>query len=444
MTEKVNSIEDYISSQLSVLGDNSDERYVKLGIKFNPFPRSGAANINSSDFVNGILVPINPDVKKEIFDFITHGLNDNYLNPKDKFISATITGDYGSGKTQLLMFVKYILGVVSTFQKSNKNPYVIYIDNPGVKLLDLIGSIISKVGEENFKKFIWGKIISRITQSDEFKDRLSSFVNVNSMLFPGMDINPYSESNSVSYKKFLSAIISNLTTSRQKKRFEGVFKEILLEILQLEVGDSILAQYFYQLLSEDYGVNKTWEALSSGNIKQLNRKEAGIIKYIVKLVKEQGFTDFFILVDEFEDITEGRLSKAQVDNYIYNLRTLIDEHREWCLLFAMTGQALKKLKSVSPPLADRITARRIILQNLTNEEAQEVVTNYLDMAREEPQNKVFPFHESGINALNHKADGNARKFLKNCYYLLEKFSEENKEGTIDEEYVKQNLREREV
>ena len=60
------------------------------------------------------------------------------------------------------------------------------------------------------------------------------------------------------------------------------------------------------------------QALTSGSLKQLKGKEARVIKYIVKLVKEQGFSDFFILVDEFEDITEGRLTKSQIDNYVYN------------------------------------------------------------------------------------------------------------------------------
>jgi Cdc6-like AAA superfamily ATPase len=431
-------IDEIFSKQSEALDIKSDGKYKSLALKFNPFPRSGTTNINSSDLYNQQLIPVDQSVREEVIDFISHSLIDNYIDPEDKFISATITGDYGSGKTQLLMFVKYLLGEVSAMQKGSKNPYVIYIDNPGVKLLELIGAIISKIGEENFKKFIWTKIIYKIKSEPSLRAQLAKYENKSGYLFKDVDPDPYSEKNTISYKKFLNAFIQN--TPRQRKEFETSFKEVLLKVLEDEAGNTILAQYFYQLISEDYGVNKTWEALSSGSIKQLDHKEAEIIKYIVKLIKEQGYTDFFILVDEFEDITQGRLTKTQVDNYIYNLRTLLDEHRSWCLLFAMTGQALKKLRGVSPPLADRITSRLIILQDLNTEQAMQITLNHLNIARDENLDDLIPFDFSGIKKLNELVEGNARKFLKNCYFLVEKASETFQEADkINAEFVSTNI-----
>ena len=151
-------------------------------------------------------------------------------------------------------------------------------------------------------------------------------------------------------------------------------------------------------------------------MKQLKGKEARVIKYIVKLVKEQGFSDFFILVDEFEDITEGRLTKSQIDNYVYNLRTLLDEQREWCLMFTMTPLALKKLRSVSPPLADRISSREIWLQDLNTEQAISIVKNYMTIVEHD---SLLPFTEDGIAYLVDIVDGNIRRFLKMCFRLIE-------------------------
>ncbi len=412
---------------------STDAKYKKVGLKFNPFPRSGTTNINGSDLYNQKLIPVNDNVKDQIISFISHALNDNFVNPDDKFISATITGNYGSGKTQLLMFIKYILGEVATTHKGQKNPYVIYIDNPGVKLLEFIGSIIGRIGEENFKKFIWTKIIQVIKGAKELREQLSKFETKGTQLF---DINPdpYADENLVSYKKFLDAFVRQLATPRQRKEFDEAFKKILLKVIEIEVADTTVAQYFYDIISDDFGVNKTWEALSGGAIKQLDKKEAEIIRYIVRLIKEQGYSDFFILVDEFEDITEGRLTKVQVDNYVYNLRTLLDDHREWCLLFAMTGQALKKLRSVSPPLADRITNRLINLQDLNDEEAEKIVTNYLSIAKELPEENILPFDSSGIKKLNQLVEGNARKFLKNCYFMVEKAVELDK-TLVDESFI---------
>jgi len=435
MNHNKDILNEILSKQTNDLKVKEDEKYKNLRLKFNPFPKSGTTNINSSDFYNQQLFPVDQKVKDQIVDFISHSLNDNYLDPEDKFISGTITGDYGSGKTQLLMFVKYLLGEVSLVQ-GKKNPYVIYIDNPGVYLLELIGSIISKIGEENLKKFIWNKIIIGIRSNRHLRDKLAKFENRSTSLFQDVNPDPYSDENTVSYKKFLNSFVRYINTPRHRKEFENSFKEVLLHVLEIEAGNSILAQYFYQLISEDYGINKTWEALSSGSIKQLNKKEAEIIKYIVRLIKEQGYSDFFILVDEFEDITEGRLSKPQVDNYVYNLRTLLDEHREWCLLFAMTGQALKKLRSVSPPLADRISSRLIVLQDFNNEQAKNIIINYLNIARDNKVSELIPFDDSGINKLNELVEGNARNFLKNCYFMVEKAAETNKaDVTIDSKFV---------
>ena len=183
-------------------------------------------------------------------------------------------------------------------------------------------------------------------------------------------------------------------------------------------------------------MNKTWEALTSGSLKQLKGKEARVIKYIVQLVKEQGFSDFFILVDEFEDITEGRLTKSQIDNYIYNLRTLLDEQREWCLMFTMTPLALKKLRSVSPPLADRISSKQIWLQNLNPAHAISIIKNYMLII---DHDSLLPFTEDGIAYLVDIVDGNIRRFLKLCFRLIETAATvfTSEEDRIDRRFIEQ-------
>ena len=178
-------------------------------------------------------------------------------------------------------------------------------------------------------------------------------------------------------------------------------------------------------------------------MKQLKGTEARVIKYIVKLVKEQGFSDFFILVDEFEDITEGRLTKSQIDNYVYNLRTLLDEQREWCLMFTMTPLALKKLRSVSPPLADRISSREIWLQDLNTEQAISIVKNYMTIIEHD---SLLPFTEDGIAYLVDIVDGNIRRFLKMCFRLIEEaaLTFTSPDNKIDKAFIEsQNLLEQE-
>ena len=400
------------------------EPYKNLGLKFNPFPKSGTANINSSDLLNQSLIPADENVLNRIQDYLKHAFRDNVLDPQDKFISATITGDYGSGKTQILMFVKSILGQVSTKHQNGKNPYVIYIDNPGVKLSELVGSIISQIGEENFKKFIWNKVINQIRNNSGYKSKLERFKRPNLFSMVEVDTDPFSEKNTVSYRNFLDSFASDISKPSERKEFDEIFREIIVEILEKDARNlkinPLIAEYFYELISSDFGVNKTWEALSTGSIKQLDKKEADIIRYIVQLIKEQGFTDFFILVDEFEDVTKNRLTKAQLDNYIHNLRTLLDQHREWSLFFSMTSEALRQVNTILPALHDRITIHRIILQKLNVKEATKVVQNYLNLARDSESEQTKPFTLDGIERLNELSDGNTRRFLKNCFLMIEK------------------------
>lgn len=415
---------------------HNDEKYTRVGLKYNPFPKSGTTNVNGGDHVVEQLDIIDQDVASKITNFIAEAFTENYIDPEDKFISAVIVGNYGVGKTQHLMFIKYLL---ETLDSSHK-PYVVYIDNPGVSLSELIGSILNRIGEESFKKYLWAAIINQILKNDKYKSRLTPFEYKGVSLFENETTDPYDETNLVSHKSFLDAWTRYVVHPKKRKEFNEVLKIIILDILNEKYKDNALAVYFYELVAADFGINNTWESLSSGNIKLLQNKEVKVIKAIVSLIKEQGFTDFFILADEFEDITKGRLDKKQVDNYIYNLRTLLDGQREWVLFFAMTGAALKQFETISPPFADRIKSRVINLQPFNNEQAIKVVTQYLNPARinENDKDKCQPFTEKAIELLVDKTDGTPRRFLKTIYYLLELLVRSNK-ILIDEDFINQNL-----
>ncbi|OLE51736.1 MAG: hypothetical protein AUG51_21520 [Acidobacteria bacterium 13_1_20CM_3_53_8] len=428
--------EDLLNSIYPTSPHSTNKKYQSLGLRFNPFPRSGTANINGGDLYNGRLVPVDDRIKGQILSFIGDALNPNELDSEDRYISATIIGDYGSGKTQLLMFVRYVLSVVATDTNQRSNPYVIYIDNPGVKLMEFIGSIISRIGEDYFKKFIWLRIIEKIEASEELRGLLAKYQYAGGGLFKDTDPDPYANENKVSYKQYLNSFTRYINSTRNLKEFNETLRDVFIRVLEMETGDIVLAQYFYQLISEDYTVNKTWESLITGGISQLEKKATEIIHYVVHLIKDKGYTDFFILVDEFEDITQGRLSKTQVDNYVYNLRTLIDQHREWCLLFSMTANALKMLKRVNPPLADRISNRLIRIDALKPPQAEKIIANYLNMARGKESTDIRPFDSTGVNKLNDLVGGNARRLLKNCYLMIERASSIlDKKGTIDAEFV---------
>lgn len=436
MEEKDNLAKSII--ELRGLKSNSIERFQRFGLSFNPFPRSGISDLNSPDHMISKLTPVDYEVKKGIEQYIVDSLFPQNPESTDKYLSAIIRGDYGFGKTQTLLYAKLVLESFSDVKEINKKPYVVYIDNPGNRLSELIGSIISEIGEENFKRYLWTIAFDGISKSKNFKEEILKFKPSGYDLFEGGELDPFNPINLVNYKVFFDAF-NRVLSSSKKKEFLTKIKEFITTIFIEEFENSTIAGYFYALISENIGINKTWEILTSGNSKDLDKKEVFIIRSIVKVIESQGYTDFYILVDEFEAVTAGRLNAKEIDQYVLNLRALIDKERNWCSLFAMTGYALSRLRAVSPPLAERISGRLIELNPLNDLTAKQITLNYLNLARENSE-IILPFDDSGIKELRVKSNGILRIYLKSCFNLLQRAIEDLKEGElINAEFVNKHF-----
>lgn len=434
MTEQSDNLAKILLDRRGIKPDAS-KHYEKFGLTFNPFPRAGISDLNSTSYLIGKLEPIDDSVRKGIEDFIADSLALQGSQSQGKYISAVIRGDYGLGKTQTLLYAKTILDSFNQLQESSKKPYVIYIDNPGRKLTELIGAVISQIGEENFKRYLWNIAFDKISSHKDFKNDLLKFKPIGSSLFDD-DIDPFDPVHLINYKAFLDAWLNVLYSNpKKKKEFQDRLKGFVVSVFSEKFHNSTIALYFYDLLSENIGIKKTWEELTTGNAKDLDKKEVFILRAIVNLIESQGYTDFYILVDEFEDVTAGRLSTSEIDKYVTNLRALIDKDRNWFSLYAMTPNALSRLKQVSPPLGERISTKIIDLKPLNEEKAKTILLNYLNLARPE-SNTIFPFDELGIKSLMEKSHGIPRIFLKSCYSFIQRALEELKEGeTINGQFV---------
>lgn len=424
--------------------EKQGKRFEKFGLKFNPFPKSGTANTNESSDFTKLLSPIDNNVKQEIENYVIDSLFSE--DEDDHKLIGTITGDYGTGKTQLLLYAKWLI------QSLPRKAYVIYINNPETKLSELIGSIIEHIGQEQFKKYLWEQILTVLKSKEEYKKPLLDFISQSRIgtsrsLFDSEDSssenNPFSVENEANHKALLDVFLKLLPSSNDKKEFNNILKKIIIQILlDSNDNDSVIATYFYNLISEDFGVNKTWETITSGSGQYLDNKVVKLLNAIINIIQAQGFERFYLLVDEFEDVTSGRLAKKEVDNYSHNLRTLIDKERRWCLLIAMTSAALKELRQISPPLVDRLTDREIKIERLTNEQAKQVFINYLNIAREEDKKEqsTLPFTEEAVEFINSKSEELPRLVLRRANFLLERATEILKdEEEITRDFAQKHL-----
>lgn len=422
----------------------------KFFLNYNPFPKSGIAIIDEPDDIVSSLSPVNDEVVNTIFEYIKDALYNSATNGKksdNKYISLIVRGEYGSGKTQTLMYIKYLL---QNLKLDNIRPYVIYIDNPGQKLSELIGGIISQIGIENFRKYLWNIFISYLDNNIDAKQEILKEATgrpVENTLFSEHDTSsPLLIEKIQNYKELIDSITIRRSTT-EKKSFVQLLKDHMIRCFIEESESAVVASYFYDIVSETVGISKSWDMLVTGNVKELDKREVNILKAIVKIIQKQlGYTDFIILIDEFEEITAERLKKSDVDNYLRNLRLLIDREKNWCSVFAMTGKALSIIESYSPPLAGRIKGSFVDLKPLNETELRKMISNYLSMARSESiDDDIYPFDESGIKEMLEVKDvqlkGSPRFILKLCYTLLQRAVDElPTDGRINQAFVKQYMK----
>lgn len=409
-----------------------------LGLKFNPFPRSGIADSNSSDEVVESLPPINKETMNEIIGFVKDSLFNKNPQKIDPYLSLIVRGDYGTGKTQTLFFIKWLLE--SLRGENEINPYVVYIDNPGLKLSELIGSIINEIGQENFKRYLWDIFLVHLNKNQSIIEQLKSIGKSKiPSLFSEEPDQPISINEYISYKIFIDDLYKGADV-RKKKEIQDTLKVAIVKCFEEIASNTSVAIYFYDLVADNIGINKTWDLLTTGSIKEIDKREFYILKTIVDIVKGLGYTDFIILADEFEEITAGRLPKTEIDNYLRNLRTLIDKEKNWCAVFAMTGKALTMIEQFSPPLADRIKGRIIDLKPLNIDTSKILITNYLNLARDN-SSEIHPFDESAISVLLDYTEGSPRLLLKYCYLLTQRAKDEIQENAIiDADFVKRYVK----
>ena len=433
----------------------------KFGLNYNPFPRSGISVIDDTDKALGKLVPLHKDVSRKIIDYITDVINPGSVKKNDgDYLSLIIRGDYGTGKTQTLMYIKYLLKSINI---EGIRPYVIYIDNPGQKLPELIGSIVEQIGVENFRRYLWNIFIKYLNGEGEVftekrPEEVSNMVDsiredITSVILPREQtlFEPQTlidkdlfEKQYLNYKVLLNELL-NISKSSQKKEIIKKLKEHMIKCYTGFFKSSVVADYFYDIVSDNLGINKSWDIITSGSSAELNKREVYILKAIVNIVKsEMDYNSFIILVDEFEEITTERLKPTDIDNYLRNLRSLIDREKNWCSVFAMTGLALENIRTYSPPLAARIDDRIVDLQRLDKESCITLISNYLSIARENQDYDISPFTISAIETLLNTKDkqlaGSPRFIVKTCYMLLQRAAEELDKGAqIDEEFVRKHM-----
>jgi hypothetical protein len=206
-------------------------------------------------------------------------------------------------------------------------------------------------------------------------------------------------------------------------------------IKEMVVQDSTLADRYLDLIFEEKKANSSWDILAGYvSNRNIQKKEVMFLNSVVKILRQVGFRQLYVFVDEFEDVS--KLKGAKLSNYLITLNTLINQEKKWALVVSLTPEALRKIKEESAPLYDRLTSYKINLNQLDTKKANALLINYLNLAREKESIDISPFVEKGNKEMLKTSKGNYRSFILLAHKAIEVALTKNKK-TIDEKVVEE-------
>lgn len=398
------------------------KNYSLWGLKFNPFPSAGLPRFSS-------LSPLDADVK----DKIKHFIRSTYAATKEEeYAGLTIIGDFGMGKTHIMKYLIEQINLLNEASLKNHNvnfsAITCFIDKPEDTPQSVVHKIVEQIGVDNVRKYIGRIFLDRFKKKpDSFYERFRSKKPTLFLKSKPDWMKLFDEPAASNYLEFLTLfnmLGGDLQLLQEETR--NIIKEVVVQ-------DSTLADRYLDLIFEEKKANSSWDILAGYvSNRNIQHKEVMFLNSVVKILRQVGFKQLYVFVDEFEDVS--KLKGTKLSNYLITLNTLINQEKRWALVVSLTPEALRKIKEESAPLYDRLTSYKINLNQLNTNKANTLLSNYLNLARDKESPDISPFAEKGIKEILKTSKGNYRSFILLAHKSIEVALASNKK-TIDEKIV---------
>ena len=403
--------------------------YAMFGLKYNPFPASAVASAGSDQIDTARLgsvfsIPMFPPLRSADVDTLRNFVRSALA--LQQFTGLQVVGDYGFGKSHLLRFLE---SQINGFDGSIRGGRVraFYIKNPATKPQELLFALTRSIGQEDLRRMIWSIVLNNI--SSEFGNNLDAFSQELSRLQPQSLMGPHLDKVRILFEE---EAIANFQLFNERAVELGIHQNTLRLLatrsLQWHVESPEIVDRLLSLIFGDrQRALDSWLSLTSpvarGGIKTPQSEH---FQGILKVMKLSGVSFVFLIIDEFEDIAGVRLTTRQRAEYQASMRMLIDSyHSDFALCLAATGAAIEIMKETYNPFVDRLT-HRIDLMPLSAEEVREIISRYLNSARQEEVGEfsgdVNPFVQS-IQLIHECSRGNPRVVLNICHKAIERARE---------------------
>ena len=306
---------------------------------------------------------------------------------------ATIVGEYGTGKTCLLYWLR-------DRELPRRRIVPFYFDNPGVRFYDLANALLRQIGRKDFAKFVWELASPHVEdhQLDLFERGFEAFVRA----------------------------------SLGRVQREDVMGRLQRAILDAQIADDeeiadCLARLVTDTVRKPYFEYRDFVPSSSASL-VAEREEARYFRAILKTIaKGRDATGIAFLIDEFEEIAlQKRLTRRAAHDYLTTVKHLLNIAElgppEFWIFLSMTPEAEAQSRRLEPSLFERLQGATE-LQPLTLEAALELIEKRVRPARpkgDEGNDSAFPFPSNIDKVFRPTTYSSPRRLIKTCSFAVAK------------------------
>ncbi|MEM0076924.1 MAG: hypothetical protein QW768_05490 [Thermoproteota archaeon] len=411
------------------MSSSENSRYGHLGLETNPFPFTP---VPRRPWILGgkSRIEICNRIKNEIM--LSKNLNEPKIN--------VVLGDYGYGKTHIAEhLINYVLSsrqfkiFIHTIQDPNNKPTLSFFS---IKLLNSLGS-------EKFLRELASKILLKVVtkKTKDSNDQGIIRLSIKERILCLIE-NKYKE-------QVLNEVVSTLKEDPeaiQKLVKEGrIDDEHLIKLAEddikgtfdterksISLRNFVDLNIFREILL--FPFSDYWKYYSRSRydelINKVSKSEEDALTFITTLISLMRYASeetVVLVVDEVDALSP----MENVDLFFHSLRELVDRGPGGLYILLLCtprawGNYLQnnQLGNVRA-LESRIGTRPIVLENISLEEAKDIINKYLEAVALRKEERMYEkiFDPNVIEFLYRKSLGNIRQLLVFCFYCIEYVSQ---------------------
>ncbi len=365
-----------------------------FGLPGNPFPPPGIAD------AAGESPPLRPNDFDKLLNFVQRG----YATGESQFM--VVKGEYGSGKTQTLRFIEY---VVNTYMnKGDQAARAVYVERPRLGAQELNRTILRTLGQDTIRKYVWfaihrfllEEIVHPSQQLLDLKKNLTanrlqqqrprrqaSLPQIGLWVEDDPAINVpfdavFNPEVILDYRTFLTSLESK---GWSREHVRSYLVTLLLKAVSPQDSVSLAQTFVALLLAPDDAAFASWETLLgiTNTRTTLPLRAPDFLQFLLRVMALNGIVYVYMLIDEFEEVSQTALLTArQRQDYIYTMREVLNSiQRGLSVVIGISPAGLDALQVDGVPFID-VSNEMISLPRVEVSDAIKLVQFYLDRERE--------------------------------------------------------------